>query len=465
MVIDALQRCVRGGDARALARLYARGAFLEAHLPHETVTRRGPASITDLLASWWAPPGELVEWAATEYPSGLDITFERHPVDGGRPWTSRQWHEVYLSGDRIVRHVIWSDRPRFGEVYGPLPEAIAEIVGEVERKPSAHAGLSGSSLEVLLRGDGVRYVLKHVRPTRDVMLRETHDVGREALISMSGVLRDVGSIDDAVVAVAPEQDGWAILMRDVSPYLVSGPGRSDAEALMTGTERRRILGAVVGLHDGLRGRDVESACSVVDRLRLLGPSAMAAGSGGLDALPRWVSRSWNSFFEVVPADIGAAIAAIHANPAALARELERESTTLIHGDLWGPNIGVADDRVILLDWAQACVAPPEMEYAFWAIWNPEFTGLSSAELLDEAKVVVGSRVDERAMSLAVLGELAANAGARGWAWYATDGIDAENREAERAELDWWIAEARGVLDRVWAPGREAANRSGGEPVL
>ena len=183
---------------------------------------------------------------------------------------------------------------------------------------------------------------------------------------------------------------------------------------------------------------------------MLGPHVMALEASGQDAVTRWVRGSWEVFFDLVPADVADAVAAIHADLDSLADQLTAEETTLIHGDLWAPNFGLAPRRVLLLDWALACQAPAEMEFAFWVLWNCESMNVNPDTLLSDVRAVAGNRVDERMMHLAFLGELS-GAGARGWAWNSVNHVDPATRKRERDELDWWIERARNALDRAWSP--------------
>ncbi len=452
-MIEALKTCIQKGDCRPLRDLYDANCRLEAFLPFGSIVREGPHDIIGLFTEWWPTEGTLVHWSATSYETGLELVFERHPVDSERPWTSRHWQEIHIVDGRITRHFIWSDRPRHASELDPLPDSIAALAKNGHRAPLYEGGFSGSRLERITMPDGSRYFLKHISPRRDLLLRVTNDPGKEATLYLSGALERMANIIDyPVVAVAPEGDGWAILMRDVSDSLLSHIKRKGSrEPRVTGDDRRTILSAVARLHDAFKGEQIASACTVTDRLRMLGPNVMAREASAEDALPRWIRSSWEMFFDVAPVDVAEAVAAIHADPTALADQLTRDGTTLIHGDLWAPNIGLAFGQVILLDWALACQAPAEMEYAFWILWNCGFMNTTPETLIKEARSVAGHRIDEPRMLLAFLGELVSGAGARGWAWNIVNGVDPSKRERERDEFDWWIERAREALDRAWSP--------------
>jgi hypothetical protein len=452
-VIETLETCIRTGNFGPLRDLYDADSRLEAFLPSETIVREGSDEIIGQFTEWWPSEGTLVHWRATSYETGLELLFERHPVDDERPWTSRHWQEIHIVEGRIARHLIWSDKPRHVGELEPLPDRIATLVEGGDRTPLFEGGYSGSRLERIAMPNGARYVMKHISPRRDVLLRATNDSGREATLYTSGVLERVADVlDYPVVAVAAEGDGWAILLRDVSDSLL-GAGDEDhpPRGPVTTDERRTILSAVGRLHDAFRGERIDAACTVTDRLRMLGPALMATEASGQDAVTRWVRGSWEVFFDITPADVADAVAAIHADPASLADQLMAEGSTLIHGDLWAPNIGLAPGRVILLDWALACQAPAEMEYAFWVLWNCGFMNTTPDRLMKDVRTVAGERVGERRMLLSFLGEFVSGAGARGWAWNSVNHVDPKRRRREREELDWWVDRARDALDRVWSP--------------
>lgn len=219
--------------------------------------------------------------------------------------------------------------------------------------------------------------------------------------------------------------GLGLAARSLRPRSASGPilAAGHPRADRPGTdERRTILRAVGRLHEAFRGQRVDGACTVEDRLQFLGAHVMAHEATGPEALPRWIRSSWEVFFDLAPADVADAVAAIHDNPGSLADQLATAETTLIHGDLWAPNIGRTPERVILLDWALACQAPSEMELAFGVLWNSTFMNVTPETLLNEIRANARDRLDERTMLLALLGEFVSGAGARGWAWNSVNGL-------------------------------------------
>ena len=114
----------------------------------------------------------------------------------------------------------------------------------VTREPLAAAdGRSGSLLERVVLADGRALVVKHVRDGGDWIMRASHDHGRAAELWSSGVLARVPDvIDHAVVGAERAEDGWVVIMRDVSAALVPDHAR------LSRGDSRRILEAAAALH-------------------------------------------------------------------------------------------------------------------------------------------------------------------------------------------------------------------------
>jgi hypothetical protein len=302
-------------------------------------------------------------------------------------------------------------------------------------------GKSGSELERVVLADSSRLVVKHVRLGRDWIGRGTHAGGRVATLWHSGLFALVPpTVEHAVIALEPEDDGWLVIMRDVAAGLFA-PGR------LSRATSRRLLDTVAAMHVAFKppARTVGGLCSLADVYGVFSPAVAAElrtpeGS----PIPDLIVEGWNRFAEVVPPDVVAAVSAVHTDLSAFAAALLEHSTTVIHGDLKLANLGLLDGRVLVLDWGDlTAVAPGAVDFAWYVAINATAVDAAPDELIDDIRLAAADEHDQDALQLAPLGALAQ----LGWnmALSATDAADRDGRERERAGLVWWAARARDAL--------------------
>jgi hypothetical protein len=144
----------------------------------------------------------------------------------------------------------------------------ALLANVVERTPlrQTSQGYSGATLERLVLADGQALVVKRLSPTWDATMRLTHDTGRAAWLWTAGVMDQFPPvIDHAIVAAEPTEDGWVIVMRDISGALLPD------DRVLTRAESRRILEAAAALHRTFRSERIEGLCRLGDHLSLFSP--------------------------------------------------------------------------------------------------------------------------------------------------------------------------------------------------
>jgi hypothetical protein len=315
----------------------------------------------------------------------------------------------------------------------------------VAREPLAAAdGRSGSLLERVVLADGRTLVVKHVRDGGDWIMRASHDHGRAAELWSSGVLARVPDvIDHAVVGAERVEDGWVVIMRDVSAALIPDHAR------LSRGDSRRVLEAAAALHAGFWDDPPLELCSMADRYRFLSPATARREADGADEVPRLIGRGWERFAEVVPADVAEPVMAVLARPEPFAAALSASGSTLLQGDLKLGNLGLTADRVVMLDWGtQTGWGPPAVEVAWYLAINWSRVDATREQVLDDFRAAEGERHDEDALRLALLGGLVQ----LGWdkALHASGHPDPAVRAREAADLAWWTATARDAL-AVWSP--------------
>jgi hypothetical protein len=305
-------------------------------------------------------------------------------------------------------------------------------------------GYSGATLERIVLADGRSFVIKRISPAWDVMMRLTHDTGRAAWLWTTGVMdRFPPVIDHATVAAETVDDGWVIVMRDLSNALLAD------DRMLTRAESRRILEAAAALHRTFRGERIDGLCSLGDHLSLFSPQTAARERDGANPVLGWIERGWKLFPDVVPHDVVTAVRAIHERPERLAAELDRCETTLIHGDLWLANVGLQPDRVVILDWSTATQAPPAFEFTTYLTGAWSRIMAAREELIDDFRTASGNPFDERALQLSFIATFAEY----GWnkALDAAEHPNLTKRASEAADLAWWTARVRHALETTWSP--------------
>jgi hypothetical protein len=319
----------------------------------------------------------------------------------------------------------------------------------IERVPiGGHDGRSGASIERVRLGDGRRLVVKRMHPDHDLTMRLTGDtVGREYSLWREGMFDALPpGIGHAIVDGWQEDDETVLVMRDLGSVV---RGWND---LVSWSENERLMGALVSMHEALRGFQSAALCPLVDRVALLSPVTMRAITDTTDnPLPMIVVRGWERFPDLVPPDVAAAVRAVHEVPAAFAARFGAQPCTVVHADAAHVNVGFEESQVTLLDWALATWGPPALELVPYLTASAASVDVSREEILASYRVAAGDGYDDDAVHLALflgLVEL-------GWnkALDVTENEDRLVRERERADLDWWVNEARrtielGLLDGV-----------------
>jgi len=318
----------------------------------------------------------------------------------------------------------------------------AALATAVSRHPLHGDGKSGSTLERVTLADGTGLVLKHVDPRLDWIMQATHDTGRVARLWAAGVFdRMPPAIDTAIVGVAPTPDGCTVVMRDVSASLLPDG------VLVTRSQSRQLLGATAALHRTFTRPPVDDLCTLADLLGFLSPTATAPHRADHE-VPRLVLHGWERFADVVADDVADAVLHILESTGPLAEALAHFDAALLHGDLKVGNLGVAGDRVVVIDWGpQTSWGPPAVDYAWYVAINGAAVQASLDELVDDVRAAAGRAHDQDALRLALLGALVQ------LGWEKALGATAEDRDArarERSGLEWWTARAREALDQ-WQP--------------
>ncbi len=227
-------------------------------------------------------------------------------------------------------------------------------------------------------------VVKRVTAETGWLGAATHDTQmREAALWRAGLPqwlpRRITLAVERVTFHAPEQTNGAhgarasatLLMRDERAHLMRQPMRQPPGRLPD--EIRALSETLATLHARfwqapLLDDATLGLASARDTLLWLSPAVVAERIAAGDTQPylRLALAGWEAFFRLVPPEDAATLREVFARPEASVRAIEALPRTLVHGDIWGPNLGWLPPtrrsprmghRLLLLDWALATAAP------------------------------------------------------------------------------------------------------------
>lgn len=372
----------------------------------------------------------------------------------------------------------------------PLPATVQSLLPQlgvdsasVVRVERMAGGLSGGRIYRLwLRAPRSMsreqtYVLKYSEPLEGWLGDTSGDTRiREAQIAASGLLADLPpGIVTATRLVAfrgssQRPEGAALLMRDVRRSLLPQPYSTppgtipqDAVALV-----ERLAWLHARYWNDLRLESAALGLMSAERaLGVTGPPGVASRLAAGDSLPYLAiaAESWQAFFELAGERASARFQAIMAEPARIARSINTLPRTLVHGDVWGPNLGWLPPvhgqrrRLLLLDWALALAGPatydPLWQASTWLAIDPSRLLAVYRARLTRALAVRGYTLDSATwLSLADAGYLrTVLTCGEGMARTALSAAVGVARQAALARVRWWIARALRAADRLEALSR------------
>jgi hypothetical protein len=287
-----------------------------------------------------------------------------------------------------------------------------------------HTGFSGALITSLRRADGARFVLKRLSIDRDWIMRATDDLAcREA--QFAACQPSLGQrIATPSIGVTGDGDGFAVLMDDITEYLL--PQGSITEAQLD-----LIIDGVAALHAlPLPEAAPVPWCDVRQRLLLLTPHRARMAAEYEAPVARDLARGWEIFDRLAPPPVVELIRGLSKDPTPLIDALAPLPASLLHGDLKLDNIGLdPSGRLWLIDWAMPMLAPPAVELGWFLAINSRRLPRTLDETMRRYATATGMPPAhrERHDAAAVLCGLLL----RGW----RKAIDAD--EGEPDELHWW----------------------------
>lgn len=432
-----LHDAVRTGAFDRIAELLAQDALLDSNSERGRRHVHGREAIVDHLTA--SGPGDVVDWDAREWPSGAAVTFEWRGADVDR----RRWY-LRRADEEVVAWWSYAARPRSAPGTGAgLSEALLRRLAPGARRAElAHGGNSGAALERVILADGTNLVAKRVAPGADWLGRVTHDRGRTALLWQAGAFaRMPRQLDHGIESVLPDGDGWWVVMRDLSAGFLGDERR------LSRSESSTILTAAAELHRSFVDDVPDGAATLDDRLGMSSLRVAEAERSGPDLLPKQLEAAWDAFAEAVPDDLATEVLAAVRDPSALAAALMAAGPrTLLHGDLRDDNLGLADGRVVLLDWDLATAGTPTVEFAWYLCHDAWRIDADHDALEADFRAAEADTVEDLEVELGMLTGLVQY----GWIFGHSLRIHPDPAEQAwaRAELDWWVPRSRRALERT-----------------
>lgn len=319
-----------------------------------------------------------------------------------------------------------------GGLYPDVASMLAAHRITAPEAPFPHGGYSGATMSRINHG-GERYVLKRVSRTTDWIIQMTSDHAmREAQIAASDVLDVLApGLRSPSIAAAYDGDGFGLLMRDLSPWLMPDDGVFPESVVDL------ILANVARMHaafwEAVPATDI-GWCGMRERLLFLSePAGERLRAAGL--MEFGFSAGWERFHADAPRAVSALVRDLHHEPAPLIAALDALPQTLLHNDVKVSNIAVEGDTLWLFDWALAGIGPAGVELA-WLLavnssrlpWTLDETAESYAGHL---RAALGDRWDAALWARQRAAAHLVGVLLYGW-----------GKAGDAHELDWWCDRAR-----------------------
>jgi hypothetical protein len=281
-----------------------------------------------------------------------------------------------------------------------------------------HTGFSGATLTRLVREDGAAFVLKRMSLARDWIMRATDDDGCREVAMATARMRLGPTIASPSVGASRDGDSYALLMQDISDYL-----------LPQGVVLDELLDLILIRIGELHSRRPPAAvpwCDPGKRLTLLTPRGARIAEAYGAPVARDITEGWRLFERQAPPRVVELIQALWDDPDPLLKVIEDYAVSLLHGDLKFDNIGIDPaGGMWLIDWSMTMHSSIVVEIGWFLAINSRRMARSLDDVL--ADLVEGGK----ARLLTVLCGLLL----RGW----RKALDAEAGNPE--ELRWWCAGA------------------------
>jgi len=283
------------------------------------------------------------------------------------------------------------------------------------------------------------FVLKQASTRTDWVGNRTRDAqGREvALLEEAGLASVWECVASPYVACARENGAIALLMRDLSPWLLP-----DVRAPLAADQENALLSALARLHARFWNRtDLPSWLTRnEDFLTLVGPRCVESPT--FDAMPvplrTRIAEGWRVVARRVPKRVNDLLA----TPAdEVERAFMRGPRTIVHGDAKVANFAIdaTSSRVWAFDWAMVGHASPGVDLGWYLAVNGSRIAESKAAALARYRARLEAlRGAQSDSEWAAIERCAVVCGAFMGLWSKAMSLEANVANA-KGEWDWWIS--------------------------
>jgi len=260
-------------------------------------------------------------------------------------------------------------------------------------------------------------------------------------------------IDHGIIACTVDEEGYAMLMHNVSHALMQWDNlQSEADNIF-------ILETMAALHAAFwndsdlsnpvlnlaRPRDFFTH-TAPDKIRLI---AETNSSGILEI----ILDGWRLVPEHIDADVADLLQSLAHDPSPLCNALASYPQTLVHGDWHLPNFGITQGehrQLILFDWARPMPTVPAVDLAYYMVTSSHAIPTSKEQTIEVYKQRLASRLgggfDESwwrpQLEISLLGAFLPMVCFKVWFLVHEEWEDVESRMRIQAELRWWTEQAR-----------------------
>lgn len=289
-----------------------------------------------------------------------------------------------------------------------------------------HNGFSGAVLARLRTADRRCFVLKVTCMSWDWIMEATNDTaGREAALASLPSTPCPSKVSSPSIAAAQDGPIFAILMHDVSDYLLKNEPL-DRDRLDV------VLSSIAAFHAAASDATDWPIhwCSVTKRLFLLSARTSVIATRHGASIGDIVCRGWKLFPKYATRSAYELLRDLSRDIRPLVLALANLPQTTLHGDLKFANLGIDhENRLCLIDWAMALRASVSVELGWFLASNSTLFPLSLDQVLEQYYSYTNLSIADRDATNA----LAAVCGLllRGW----RKALDADEGRPE--EIRWW----------------------------